>query len=880
VRRPSWLGGRSDAEIDEEIESHLQMAIRDRIERGEPPREARRRAFLEFGNATLAKEETRSVWTWIRLEQLVADLQIGARILWRAPALSATAVLLIALVIGGNTTIFSMVHGVLAKPAPGVAADRLVTLGWVTDGEEHPGGSYPNYAFVSAASKTVSPMLAFDFQRFILTTRDGSYAIQGAAVSSNYFDTLAIRPTMGRAFNESEGRLDASGLVAVISDRLWRQRFNQSPGIVGQTTILNGHVATIVGVAPPPFRGVMFGEGSDVWLPLVAYAQVDRQRGALADPLAPFYVMIGRLAPGVSRSEAQAELATIARQLPRAPDDPVRSRTIQLFPYSATAAGDSLVAQRGPWFLAMFSIVTALTLFIVCANVANLMLARAVVRAREMAVRQSFGASRARIVTIFIAEGLSIATAAWGAAAVLAYWTTKMLPRLMQPFDGNGSRIAFDFTPDWQVLGYAMLLALAGTAIFGAAPAIRTCRQDLQPLLKAGEQGVVQGRSTVSSGLVVLQLAFSVLLLTSAGLAYRSLSVLTSRDLGFDKDKLLLVTINTKAAAPTGDANATLLATMVERLRGVRGVAAASYARRPVQSWWSIEPIATGTDGKPLVAELNQVGPDYLRAMGVRPLAGHDFDDRDTDRGTISAVVNQRLAAALWPGQPAVGRTLKLRSLPRPVVIAAVVPNAFYSGYGRLSDPNFIFVSARYVPQQSGEMTLCVRYSGALDDIVPAVGRTLRAVDDRAPIVYERTLNEQLASLTWPIHALAILLASFAVGSLLIATIGQYAAVGFATRRRTRDFGVRMALGASAGDIRAAVLREGLGLTAVGLAIGGALSLAIAAALRSMLFGVTPTDARTYAGVFALLAGASLVACYIPARRASRIDPMQALREL
>jgi len=877
--RPWWLGRRRDAEIDEEIETHLQMAIRDRIERGEPPREARRRAMLEFGNATLAKEDTRSVWTWIRLEQLAADLQIGARILWRAPALSASAVVLIALVIGGNTTIFSMVHSVLAKPAPGVSADRLVTLGWVTDGEEHPGGSFPNYLQVAAASKTLSPMLAFDFQRFILTTRDGSYAIQGATVSSNYFDTLAIRPILGRTFNESEGRLDASGLVAVISHRLWREHFAESPDIIGQTTIVNGHVATIVGVAPPLFRGVMLGEGSDVWLPIVAYAQLDRRRVELADPLAPFFVMIGRLAPGVSRAEAQAEVTTIAKQLARIPGDPVRSRTIELFPYSATAAGDSLVAQRGPWFLAMFSIVTALTLLIVCANVANLLLARAVVRAREMAVRQSFGASRARIVTIFVAEGLAIAVAAWAAAALFAFWTTRTIPRLMEPFDGNGSRVSFDFTPDWQVLGYAMLLALAGTAVFGAAPAVRTCRQDLQPLLKAGEQGVVQGRSSVSSGLVVLQLAFSVLLLSTAGLAYRSLSVLTGAELGFDRSQLLLVTINTKAAAPTREANAILLGSMLDRLRTVRGVRAASYARRPVQSFWSIEPIAAGTGGRPLVAERNEVGPGYLRAMGVAPILGHDVDERDTDRGTIPAIVNQRLADALWPGQPPLGRTLRLRAYPQPIVVAGVAPNAFYSGYRRQTDPNVILVSARQAPPQPDEITLYIRYAGDKDAVVPAIGRALRAVDDRAPIVYLRTIDEQLASLTWPIHALAVLLASFAVGSLLIATIGQYAAVTFTMRRRMRDFGVRIALGASARDIRTSVLREGLRLTALGLAIGGALSLAIAAGLRSMLFGVSPTDAPTYAGVCALLAAASLVACYVPARRASRVDPMQALRD-
>ena len=878
MRWLTWFRRRSDADIDEEIASHLQMAIRDRIERGEPPAEARRRALVEFGNPTQTKEATRSVWTWTALEQLATDLQIGARILWRAPALSATSVVLIALVIGGNTTIFSMVHGVLAKPAPGVMGDRLVTLGWVTDGEEHPEGAYANYVHVAAATRTLRPMLAFDFGRFILTTRDGSYAIQGATVSTNYFDTLAVRPVVGRTFTESEGRLDASGLVAVISDRLWRDRFAESPDVVGQTTIIDGQVATIIGVAPPRFRGVVFGEGSDVWLPLAAYGRQGRRTDSSDRALAPV-IMIGHLAPGVSLSQAQAELTTIAQQLPREPGDAARQRTIQLFPYSATAAGDSLVAERGPWFLAMFSIVTALTLLIVCANVANLMLARAIVRAREMAVRQSFGASRVRIVRIFVAEGLAIGTAAWAAAAIFAFWTTLTVPRLMQPFDVNGSRIAFDFTPDWKVLGYAMLLALAGTAIFSAAPALRTCRQDLQPLLKAGEQGVVRGRSSISNGLVVLQLAFSVLLLTTAGLAYRSLSVLTAADLGFDKDRLLLITINTKAAAPTGQANVLLLGAMLERLRAVRGITAVSYARRPAQSWWAIEPVGAAADGRPLVAERNEVGPGHLRALGVTPLAGHDFDERGADRSMLAAIINQRLAAALWPGQPAVGRTLRLASYPKPLVIVGVARDAFYSGYRRQADPNFVLVSASDALPPPGEITLYVRYVGRLDDIATAIGPTLRAVDDRAPIVYLRTMDLQLESLTWPIQALAILLALFAVGSLLIATIGQYAAMAFTMRRRIRDFGIRMALGARPHDIVASVVREGLRLTAVGLAIGCALGLTTASGLRWMLFGVTPTDAPTYAGVFTVLAAASLVACYVPAHRAARIDPMHALRE-
>ncbi|HKB09597.1 MAG TPA: FtsX-like permease family protein, partial [Vicinamibacterales bacterium] len=291
------------------------------------------------------------------------------------------------------------------------------------------------------------------------------------------------------------------------------------------------------------------------------------------------------------------------------------------------------------------------------------------------------------------------------------------------------------------------------------------------------------------------------------------------------------------------------------------------------------EPLAAGRANRPIVAERNEIGPGYWRAMGLTLLAGRDFDAPAVDSGGVPAIVNERLAATLWPGEPAIGRTLRIRALAQPLTIAGIAPNAFYSGYRRSQDANFVFVSAAHAPPAPEEITLYVRYSGSHDEIVPAVTRALRAVDGRAPIVYVRTMAEQLASLTWPIHALAVLLASFAVGSLLIATIGQYAAVAFTMRRRIRDFGVRIALGASSGDIVGGVMREGLRLTAAGLAIGCAISLAAATGLRSLLYGVTPTDPWTYAAVFALLGAASLIACYLPARRSARIDPMQALRE-
>ena len=872
---PRWFSRRRDEEIDEEIASHLAMAIRDRIDRGETPADARRRAVIEFGNPVLAKETTRSVWTWTACEQLIADAQIGARILWRAPALSATAILLIALVIGGNMTIFSMVHAVLTKPAPGIGADRLVTLGWVADGDEHPASSYPNYLDVVAASHTLTSILAQQFGRFVLTTSDGSYAVQGGAVSANYFDTLRIRPIEGRTFTESDGRPNGSGLVAVISERLWRERFAAAPDVIGRGIKVNNHLAVVAGVIPAPFHGVALGEASDIWMPLAPFVELDGQQGILTDRTTPAIFMIGQLAPGMPLVEAQAELATIARHLPRAPGDRAQTRTIRPVPYSGTAAGDSLVATRGGWFLALFSVLTGLTLLIVYGNVANLMLARAVGRAREMAVRQSLGASPVRILRIFAAEALAIATCAWAASMLIAFWTTRAIPSLIPPLDGQASRIAFDFTPDWTVLAYAWFLAIVGAVFITVGPSLRTYRQQLQPFLKAGEQGVVQGRSTISNGLVVLQLAFSVLLLTTAGLAFRSLSVLHASNLGLDRANLLLVTVNTKATtSPTS-----VLDRMLERLGAVPGITAVSYARRPLQSYWPSEHIQSGSDSLPITAERDEVGPGFLRAMGVTPRLGDDFDAQTGRQGLRAAVINERLAAALWPGQPAVGRTLQLTGASPPVAIIGVAPNGFYNGYQRETDPNFVFVSAAGASSSAQETTLYIRYAGRREGIVPAISQTLRDVDDRVPIVYLRSMDDQLAGLTWPVQALAVLIAVFALGSTVIATVGQYAAMVFTMRRRIRDFGVRMALGASSQEIVASALREGLHLTAAGLVIGGALSLVAATGLRSLLFGVAPTDPRTYVGVVVLLGVASLIACYLPAYRAGHIDPMRALRE-
>ncbi|HEU4938883.1 MAG TPA: ABC transporter permease [Vicinamibacterales bacterium] len=864
----------TDAEIDEELRTHLKMAIEDRIARGQSPEDARRSALLEFGNLRVKHEDVRNVWRWTTVEQLIADIRSGFQILTRSPGISVTAIALIALVIGGNTTIFSIVHGLLTKPAPTVTARGLVSLGWAVDRQPvHPVDSYANYLDVAAQSHTVRPLLGFQFERFTLTYRDGSYAVHGAAVSPNYFETLGVALVRGRAFTDDEG--GSSALTAVVSHRIWTERFQQREDVIGQSIALNGHPATVVGVAPPGFEGVWLAERSDVWVPIVAYARArgagygpqDRSWGAIA--------MLGRLAPGASMSDARSELATIAARLESTYPASNKAKNIVPYRYSVTAAGDSILAQRGMQFLAIFQIVTALTLLIVCANVANLMLARAVVRQREMAVRQSFGASRLRVVRLVLAEGIAISTGAWAVACLFAWGLGKVVAALLPP--ANGAPMTLDFTPDGKVIAYAMALAAVGTIAFTIGPAIRTWRQDLLPFLKAGEQGVIQGRSRLASGLVVVQLAFAVLLLASAGLAYRSLSLVNALDLGFNPRGILLVTVKSEGV-PEG-VRATLIDRMRDRLMSVTGVTGVTDARVPPKEFWSTEPVRIPGAQPPITAERNTIGPEYLHVLGLTPRFGRELRTEDRTRTTTAAVINENLAQALWPGEMAVGRTVFVGDQRQPVEVVGVAPNAFFSGFRREERPYFIFLPRSSDGRAGGETTFYIRYSGPLDAVGRAIGGALAEVDSRAPIVYMRTMETQLAEITSIARVMTTMLSLFAAASLLIGILGQYAVLAFIMKRRTRDFGVRMALGASARQILGSVIREGLRLTALGLVIGSALSLVSGRALGSLLFGVTSTDPLTYGGVVAVLACASLIACWIPGWRASRVDPMEALRD-
>ena len=600
--------------------------------------------------------------------------------------------------------------------------------------------------------------------------------------------------------------------------------------------------------------------------------------------------MAGRLVPSASLADAGAEFATLTAQLQSAYPDafttyspqgvvPLKNPRPVVSRYSATALLP--IADMAPVFLAVFSVVTLLTLIVVCANVANLLLGRMVERQRDTAVRHSLGASRSRIVRMLFFEGATLAIGAWIAASVIAWWTAQALLRVVEPAPG----LLADVRPDWTLAAYGMTLALLATLACSLAPALRAGRVQVLPLLKAGEHGIALGRSRLSTALVVVQLAFSVLLVTSAGLAYRSMSTMSSGNLGFNPESLLLVTVrlggaNTGGGAVTDAAAFALLERVRERLETASGVEAVSYARRiPSATLLTTTPIRRGTQSAS-TAFVRQVGPGYLRSLGLSATAGRELTPGDRRGSTGVALINQRLALDLFANEPPIGHALLIGDGKDQVEIVGIVPDALYDGPSHDPHPRYLFVAEQQTPGNPPiDPSFIVRHRGSVEATTQVASLGIADVDAALPIVSMSTMNARLAIVT-ELEALIVrLLVCFAVLSLVIAALGHYAVAMFNMRRRTREFGVRMALGASGQQVQISVIREALVHTVPGMIIGFVLSVAAAVSFKSLLFGVTPVEPITYAGVLVLLAITSVVASYVPARLASRVNVVDALRQ-
>jgi predicted permease len=808
------------------------------------------------------------------LDTIRQDARHAARVVARRPLFTTVAVLSIAIGVGATTAMVTLANTLLLRPAPGVGhPERIVTIGRTQDGSGFDNLSYPNFLDYRAAAKALSAMaiVRMEPQSVSLAGPDGGEPVQAGIVSGNFFRLLEARPAAGRFFLPDEDRVPGANPVVVLNHAFWRSRFHTADSTVGSTVVLNGTPFTVVGVAAQQFRGP-FAVAPDVWVPVMAATLLGFPEGMLASRQGVWAIALGRLAPNYGVAAAQADLGAIAARLEREYPEANRGQGVRVT--AASLFPGDLRAMVGR-FLALLLAVSGLVLVIASTNVAGMLLARAATRQREIAVRLALGASRARLVRQLVTEALLLFLVAGVAGVLLARGLIVALmalaPRLPVP-------LAFDPRMDWRVLGFALGASLLTGILAGTVPALQSTRPQLVSALKddtAGSGSTLRWRSTI----LTLQIAFSMVLLVVAGLFARALAHARDIDPGFDPQGVEVASLDLGLANYDAERGSRLATTLLERTRSLPGVEFASLtAMLPLGGGGlGLGSIAVegrsseeGTPGGPV--DWDVVTPGYFATLGIPLLQGRDFTEADRAGTAPVAILNETLARHLWPGQNPLGRTIQNEG--RALTVVGVARNAKYRSLGE-APRNFIYVplAQRYM----GRTTLLVRAApGAA--ITQPIRRLVAELDRSLPILNQETLADQAAVGLFP-QRLALSVAGGLGGvALLLALLGIYGVTAYGVARRTREIGIRMALGAQPFSVVGLVLRQGLVLAAIGAASGWLAALGVTRLLRGMLYGIPATDPVAFAGAGALLILAALAATAVPARQAATLDPVNALR--
>ncbi len=814
---------------------------------------------------------------------MLQDLRYGIRVLLKSPAFTLVAVLSLALGIGANTAIFSLVNVVLLKPLPVRDADQLVSV-FTTD-QRNPGNlplSDLNFQDLRDRNEVFTEMAAFTFAQLNYSSGTESEQIPAQVVSANYFAVLGTQPAPGRGFTADEGRTATP--VAVVSYGFWDRRLGKDPSVIGKTLTLNRTPFTIVGVAPKGFTGTLLGGGPDLWVPMSMHDIVqpnfdwyDTRRGL-------FLFAFGRLKPGVTPAQAGANLKTIFQQLEQAFPVDNRGRSAAAVPLldarlNPQGDGGGFIVQMS----AVLMIVVGIVLLIACANIANLLLARAAKRRKEIAVRLALGAKRSRLVRQLLTESLLLATAGAVAGVLIAYWTIDALAAadLPLPFPVDNAPVI-----DARVLGFTGLIAIVTGLLFGIAPSLQASRPDVVPVLKnetvpagGGRRGIA-ALLTMRQVLVVVQVALSLISLVAAGLVLRSLRSMQAIDPGFETRGVLVMTVNLGREGYTPERGRLFYEQVVERAAALPGVQGAAIAQNPPLAGGFLRSVfpegQDTTSQERVLVQVNSVSPGYLSTIGIPLLKGRDFTRSDETGAPLVVVVNEVMAERFWPGQDAIGKRFKFFGDKEFTTVAGVARNAKYNAVGEDAIP-FIYQPIRqnYTPAA----TLHVRAAADAAALTSAVRRVVQEIDPTLSVFNIRTLEGQVAQSLQPARFNVILFTTFGALALLLASVGLYGVANYSVTQRTREIGVRMALGARPGSVLALVLGRGMVLVALGLGVGLLAAYSLASLVPPQLVpSVNPRDPLTFAFTSLVLGTVAMLATYIPARRATRIDPLIALR--
>jgi len=865
-----------EGELDDELRFHLERQIEKHVRQGLPRQEAERLARLELGGFEQVKEECRDARGVRVLETLVQDVRFGLRVLRKTPGFTAVAVLTLGLGICATGTIFSWIDSTLLNPIPGIRhTSDLVTVmrGTVSD-HPSPPFSYLDYRDLRDHTRSFAGLLAYHDDFMSLTGVSRPERIYGALTTANYFDVLGVRPALGRGFLPGEETSQGGAPVVVVSYAFWQSHFGSSPSAIGRTLQINRHPYTIIGVAPPGFQGCKTGLRDDVWIPLGM--ERDVWGANQIDDRGAFWLnVLGRLRPGVSSGQAAGELNLLMQRIAASTPDIERGPDqITLDPLWRSPFGANVYLYKTlPLLLGL----AAVLLLLACTNVANLLLMRLVGRRREFALRLSLGASRARLVRQLLVESLLIAAAGGVTAMLLTVWTAGTFASFFPP---TSLPLTITGHANGSVLLATMLISMLAAVASGVLPALRTSRLAPAAVLKEEEGRVAGGlhRSRLSKVLVVAQIALCLPLLIAAGLFTRSLQNEQRADPGFDPDHVLLASYD---LSPVGYSRAQGIVFdqhLLDRLQALPGVRSATLADFSPLSFTlhSDDILPEGyVPQRHESMEIDRaiVSPDYFRTLGTPLVAGRGFTAHDDDTSQPVAVVNQEFRDRYWPGQDAIGRRVTLHG--RSFTVVGVARNAKYRLLHDAPAPIvFLPLYQFYQPQ----VTIHLRVTGQAGTFASAVDRTVTTLNPNLPLFSVTTLRASMQFGSVFERLAATLVGSFGLLALALAAVGLYGVVAFATRQRSHELGVRVALGAQKRDVLTLVIGQGLGMALVGAGIGIVGALALSHLFASLLYGATSTDPLTFIAVSLILAVVVLIACYVPARRAASVDPIVALR--
>jgi len=880
-----------DSDLDDEIRFHLNMAAKDRIQHGQNVPDARNSALKEFGNVMQVKEATRGMWSGASLEAFGQDLRYGARMLVKSPGFALIAILTLALGIGANTAIFSVVNGVLLNPLPFPHPEQIVSLFTEMPNFKNGSISYPNFEDWRRMNRSFSSMAVYRQTGFDLTGHGEPERLHGEMISAGFFEILGVNPLLGRTFFDDEDRIGANPTV-MITEGLWKRKYGSDPNILGQRMVLNDVGRTIIGVVPASFhlhiqnfqRG---GPANEVYVPVGEWNEPqfhnNRSAGWGLDG-------IGRLKPGITFEQARADMQRVSRDLSSAYPDVNGNKKAFLLPLK-----DEMIGDMRPILLVILGAVM-FVLLIACVNVANLLLARSTVRSREFAIRIALGAGEMRIIRQLITESLLLALIGGALGLALARFGTAAAIAAMPVTMPRAEEIGLD--P--RVLLFTLLVSIISGIAFGLAPAWKTSRADVGSTLKESGRSVAGGRSQLQSIFVISEMALAVVLLIGAGLMIRTLVVLLGLDPGFSPNNVMTFSFSGPASFKAGSADVirSMQRQLHDKLASLPGVDAVSFS-------WGATVMRSDDDGyfwivgrpMPPVSQLPMtleydVEPDYLKTLQIQLKRGRFFTNGDNEHAPPVALIDESFAEKYFPNEDPIGHFVDLNTdptdqekRPNPQIVGVV---SHVNQWGLDSDSTTPLQAQMYLPiMQTPDSAL--KRGGLGSDVyirtarpgVPSfeeMRQSLLGVNGELVVYSPEPLDQIVAHSIGQKRFAMTLLAAFAGIALILASVGIYGVLSYLVGQRTQEIGVRMALGAQRFDVLRLVMNDGALMTLVGLGIGVVAALGLTHLLSHMLFGIKPTDPLTFMAVAMLLCGVALFACYVPAHRAMRVDPTVALR--